>query len=627
MGFDTGPDRAGAERVTILGLLGLGLLGCLIGIADPPAVGPHGGHAHQLLDVVRLLTATALVLGLLLGPGVAVRVLAGRGSYPGLAFLPLPGLLLMAAAGGLAWVLGGVADPRAICCAVLLPVLGMSGAIYAALGDGAVFDPEERRTLLIVGCVLGIAIGRALWSLGPAGELYVGTVSRTFQVGNRSDSRISFIISQLVAHHEAPYGPLGTHLFAPYNFSSRGPVPGLASAPVVLMTGGRPAAAYPESTWAPFDSEGFVAYRTAMMVFAATAFVSLWDLLRRIGGYRVARLGLLLAATTPFLINEVLFTWPKLMAASIMVMALICVVERRFFLAGLLASFAAMMHPVALVSVPVLALVVLWPLRGAILRRPRWGALARFVVGLALVLLFWRLVNGSHYDQNQFYEYLTQAGAELHPSIGAWVGYRLHSLADTVVPLVLPIVDAHDVGINWLGASSPAVVHFFYQYWTTIPFGFGIVFLPMLLVGLWRALRRRPWATSVLVVIPFVAFTIYWGASVTGMLREGLQFWALCLLAVLAWEQGAEHFGWLRSTPARVVLVLRPVGVVAMLLVPTIATEHEVLRSYYWPTDLIGVAAIVCFAAVLAWLVWKERPPGAAQRPAPGTRADSVPGP
>lgn len=619
-------DGARAERIAITGLLGLGLLGCLLGIADPPAEGIHGGHGVQLLDLVRLGTTVALALGLLLGPGTAIRVLSDREEPFGLAFLPLPGLILLTLAGTLAWVLGGASDPRAICCAVMLPVLAGSGAIVLALADGPIFSPEERRTLLTVGCVLGIAIGRALWSLGPEGELYAGTVSKTLEVGDRSDSRISFIISQLIAHHEGPYGPLGTYLFAPYNFSSRGPVPGLASAPVVMMTGGHPSAAYPETPWTPFDREGFVAYRVAMMTFAATAFLGLWDLLRRLAGFRVARFGLLLAATTPFLVHEVWFTWPKLLAASLTLMALICVIERRYLFAGLLAGFGSLMHPVALVAIPVLALVALWPLRGAVLKRPRIGGLALMVVGLVAIPLIWRLANGSNYDQNQFLEYLKQAGFNLHPSLGAWLEFRLHSLADTVVPFFPWLFDGHNVSLNVVGGISPGVVHFFFQYATTIPFGFGIVFLPMLLVSLWRALRRWPWPTLALVVLPFVGFLVYWGASDSGMMREGLQFWALCVIAVVACEQGAERFGWLGSLPARLVLVIRAVEVVAMAVVPTIATRGEVLSAIYWPTDLVALALIVGFAAILARQIWTARPDpgGAAVDPFPtapkGTR-------
>jgi hypothetical protein len=595
------------ERMVLLALYSLGFAGALLGLVDSPPTGIQGGRGEQVLDLIRTLATVALSLSLLLGPGVAIRVLARRERPLGLAFLPIPGLLLMALAGGLAWILGGDADPRAVCAAVSLPVLIASAAVLGILGEGDVFDREEQRTLLMVGLALGLAIGRALWSLGPEGELYGGTVSRTLEVGDRSDSRISFIIPQLVANHQGPYGPVGTFLFAPYNFSSRGPLPGLAATPVTLLAGGHPSTGYPESPWAPFDHEGFVAYRLAMMTFAITAFLALWDLVRRIGGEAAARLALVLAITTPFLVHEVWFTWPKMLAAALVLAAAICVIERRPVWAGVLVGLGYMMHPIALLSLPALGLIALWPLRGAHWKRPQVRQLILLVLGLAILPLIWRLVNGSHFSQNQFAEYLTSAGLNIHPTLFQWAEYRVESLGNTVVPALLWLGDGHNYSINVFGGTSPGVVHFFFQYWDTVPFAFGIFFLPMLVVGLWRAFRRWPWAVTATVVIPFVAFLVYWGSSTSGLMREGLQTWALTLIAVLGLEQAATGFGWLRSTPARIVLVLRVVELLAVAVVPTIATRNALVAHAYPVTDVVALLAMVICAVGLGGCVWGLR--------------------
>src|SRR5205085_7354922 len=105
--------------------------------------------------------------------------------------------------------------------------------------------------------------------------------------------------------------------FAPCDFSARGPLAGLASAPSVLLAGGQPPIGLEPHQWLPFDPEGFMAYRLAMMTFACTAFLSLWTLIRRLAGPRSARLGLMLAATTTFVVNEVWFPWLKLLASSL----------------------------------------------------------------------------------------------------------------------------------------------------------------------------------------------------------------------------------------------------------------------------------------------------------------------
>lgn len=591
------------ERLAMLCVLGLAALGCLLGLLAEPAEGLHGGIREQLLDLLHVAGTTALALSLLLGPGLAWRALGGPPL--GLGFLFLPGFALLAGLGGLAWALAGSADPAAVCFAVAAPVLLALAGALAWAPPGELLDRDERRCLLVAGCALGLAVGRALWSLGPDGELYAGTISRTLEVGERSDSRIPFILPALVANGAGPYGPLATEQLSPYNFSSRGPLPGLASAPVVLLSGGRPPAAFPEQPWSPFDREGFMAYRLAMMSFACTALVSLWDLVRRLAGNAAGYFAVLLAATTPFLVHEVWFTWPKMLAASVVLLAAICVLSERPLQAGLLTGLGYLVHPVALLAVPALALLALWPPRGARWNRPRPKQLLLLAAGVGLFVLAWRLGNGSHYDQSGFLNYLVQAGAEAHPGLGPWLDFRLDSLGNTLVPLVL-LTATGEGTINAVGATSPGIVHFFFQYWNTLPFGLAIVFFPLLLVALWRAARRWPWAVFAAVVVPLLAFTVYWGAISTGMMREGLQAWALSLIAVIACEQAASGFGWLRSMPVRVLLTLRVAEVLAVAMVPTLATREQLLSGIVTLTDAVAVAAMLGFAAALAALVWSS---------------------
>jgi hypothetical protein len=46
-----------------------------------------------------------------------------------------------------------------------------------------------------------------------------------------------------------------------------------------------------------------MSYRLAMMTFASTAFLGVWGLARRVAGAAAARLALILAVTTPFLVH------------------------------------------------------------------------------------------------------------------------------------------------------------------------------------------------------------------------------------------------------------------------------------------------------------------------------------
>ena len=98
-------------------------------------------------------------------------------------------------------------------------------------------------------------------------------------------------------------------------------------------------------------------------------------------------------------------------------------------------------------------------------------------------------------------------------------------------------------------AARRPVIHFFFQYWNTLPFGIGIVFLPLLVIGLWRAGRRWPWPVVACVRPSLRPLLDLHGLVHTGLMRDGLHAWTLTLCAVIACEQAASGFGWLRSTP------------------------------------------------------------------------------
>lgn len=603
----------------MLGLWVLAVLACLLGLAQPAEA--QEGLRQQALDLVRVLSTTALALVLVLGPGIVLRELTGRREVA-LGFLPLPGIGLLIAIGGLAWLLADPIGAPTACFLGVTPVLALLFAGLLRAGHDGMLEADERSALLIVGGLMGLAIARALWFLGPEGELFSGGISRTLEVGSRPDSRISFHVTQLVAHGTHPFSELGNSYFAPYNFSSRGPLAGIASAPIVLLSGGRPPAEIPELGWKPFDPTGFMAFRLAMTTLSCTALLSVWTLTRRLAGSSAARLSVLIAATTPFLLHEAWFTWPKLLAASFALLAALCLIEKRPLLAGTLVGVGYLMHPVALLSMPALALLALWPLTGANWRRPQIAALLKLLVPVGAFLLFWKLANGANYQQDGFLDYVLETNpgvrADSWGDAGAWIGHRLESLGNTVVPMMLALAHGDNPAINFFGGTSPPLIHVFFQYWNTLPFGVGILFFPLLLISLWQAWLRWRWAVFVAVVVPFLTFLVYWGSYSTGMLPEGLQTWVLTLLAVAAIQQGAAGFPWLRSTPLRAILSLRSLELLAVAVVPTWATRGELVSAQYPLTDLAALAGMVFFAGVLGVAVWRaggdREEPGQGQR-------------
>jgi hypothetical protein len=599
------------EKAVMSALWGLAAIGCLLGIADPPSLGEHATHGGELLDLARVLTTTALAITLLLGPGTVWRALGSR--RIALALVPLPGLALLTLTGLVAWLLAGSVDVKLTCFAILGPALGLMLGVLAPLEED-LFDAEEQRTLAVASIALGLGIARSLWSLGPQGELYEGGISRTLQAEGRPDSRTSYLVTELLANGQGPYAKDGGELlFIPYNFSSRGPVPGIASAPIVLMSGARPAPGAPEYPWQPFDGQGFMAFRIAMMTFSCTALLALWQLVRKVGGARAARFALLLAVSTPFFLADLTFTWPKLLAAAFILIAGLMVLERRPFRGGLSFSAGFLIHPGALVGLLSVGPYAFWPPTRPRFRWPNWVrprilAVILLAIGTAIGVEFWKIYNGSHYFQSGFLEYVQWASVyHLHPSAWQWIEYRLVGLGGTLVPLFTPILRPHSIFNNQIFGTSPGVIHFFDQYWDSLSFGLGIFFYPLVLVSLWRAGRRWPWPILATVVLPFLAFAVYWGASDTGYLREGLQYWALLVLGVIALEQAARGFPWLRSIPVRLILCVRAVEVFAVMVGSTWGTRGLVLASgRFTLDDLVAFVLMVGLVLGLIRLIWTE---------------------
>lgn len=599
------------ERLLMLLLLSLASMACLLGAFARPPADPQGGLMHQAVDLARVCCTSALVIVLLLGPGLVWRS-RERGRRLRLGFLPLPGLALLILTGGVAWLLAGPVGAHRVSLLIQGPVLAWLLIELLRAGPQELLEGGEKRALLIVGSMLGFVLARTLWSLGPEGELFAGSVSRTLEVGSRPDSRIPFHVVQLIANGTAPYSELGSSYFSPYDFSSRGPLAGIASAPIVLLGGGRPPTSMPEQPWTPFDPEGFMAFRLAMMTFSATALLSLWTLTRRLSSERAAQLAILLAATTPFLIHELWFTWPKLLAASFVLLAAVCLIDARPLRAGLLVGFGYLMHPVALLSLPALGLIALWPLVGAGLKRPQIRQALWLLLGVVFFVVLWRVANGSHYTQEGFLDYLTEAGPNVQAAPWSdpltWLGHRAQSLGNTVVPLLLPLAYADNPSINFFGGTSPAVVHLFFQYWNTLPFGVAILFFPLLLISLVRAFMQWRWPVFVAVVVPCLTFTIYWGSYLTGMLPEGLQTWVVTLFAVVAIQQWHNGFPWLRSRGLTAILALRAGEILAMATVPTLATRNLLIAERYQLVDTLAILGMIGFSICLAMLVLLSRP-------------------
>lgn len=553
------------------------------------------------------------------------------------------------AVGILAWLLASRIDPETTCVVFAVPIPLWVWWETRRVAFDILVDGGERVVLLVVVLVFAIGIGKALWSQAPAGELMGGTIARTLEPDNRSDPRLPYASVQLVAHGTAPYSSVGASYYAPWSFSDRGPIAGLASAPIVLGGGTNPPASVPALyPWEPYDAQGYAAYRIVLMLLGTTVLLSCYGALRRVLDETTAVAGVLILAMTPFLVHETYFVWPKLLSASFGVAALVALFGRRPWIAGLLLGLSYLAHPAGLLIIPGVVLtwlVLLW--RGAPATCPearraypldrwqtRWIAdVAWAAAGVFVIFVAWRIANEPHvYDRFSYYLY--EANDRRAVSFGTWLQFRLQTLADTLLPFRLYAADA---GSRWLNfqhgtsrtgglhiiyGTSPAIVRFSFSYFGSLPFGVGLLYYPAYLVGIAVFARRAALLFLAAIVLPFLGFIIFWGFSITP-LREGLQF--VFVISVMAAFLGHSVLPPKRNRLLRakwwprtiqVMATGRAIELVIMLIVPTLLTAGLLGSSLFRATDVVALLVMVGGVLGLARLSWRYLDPGSrTQRP------------
>ncbi len=595
--------------------IGVGALAAIVvGALDPVGSSRAGrlfGLGLTLSWWVRTLLTGCFALCTLYAPGLWLRARLRDDSWlRSCALVWLPGFLLLAVSGVVAWALSAHVDPQLTVALLTAPAPILLVALLRRPVDRIV-APSERAIALMMMLLLLIGIGRAAWSAMPDGELYGATVSRSLEVGNRSDSRIPYHAVQLVQNHVGPYGEVAESYYSPWSFSDRSPLAGLASVPAVFVAGAEPPLTMPDQAWVPFDPQGFAAYRIAMMAFAATVLVSVYGLLRVRFAESTARRAAIVVALCPFVVHEVYFTWPKLLSASWAFVAALLLVRRRPLAAGVALGFSYLAHPAGLFVVVALGLAwLLAPEAGTFTRRDpplRWTRRVQDVAvlgaGMGLVVGAWMLANRGHLDST-FVGYLTDADGRSATSVDMWVRARLASLGNTFVPFRLWIADADNLSVVSLLGPTSRLVTVGFSYWSTVPFGVGLVFFPWYVLGLGRALWRAPVAVTSIVVAPLIVFWLYWGSTITGMTREGLHCWFVASVVV-------AFFG-LRSMGSRVawecvrwVASARVVEVLVMLLAPAMAATGIGEGPRFVRSDVLAVGLMV--GAVLALGVLSAR--------------------
>ncbi|KWT77388.1 hypothetical protein [Candidatus Magnetominusculus xianensis] len=560
------------------------------------------GKTGELMAVVRIILSVFAAVTLILGPGLALRTFLRKDSLlRAAAVIPVPGVIILAICALICWKTAPHINPQLIAAAFALVSL-----IFCVLGirrEAELVSKAEWKVLGIVFIVILIAAAKGSYSAGPFGEFYGGTISRTLDAGGRPDSRIQYHVVQLVGNGLNPYSEAGSRYFYPWSFSSRTPLGGLTAAPLVFLAGARPPIGMPSQAWVPFDNEGFAVYRIAMIVLSAACLLAMFSAASALSGETAGLFSVLLMPLTPFFIHEVYYSWPKLAAAGGVMTALSMVIVKQPRLAGLFLGLGYLYHPMALLSLPVVLFV--WmaveadgSLRDLIFLKYKKiltdGSIIAATCGLFII--FWKIVSGDSNRQSFFLQYILMSNEKLGAGVSAWIISRLQSLANTVIPLYLYIFTGDAKEVNSLFGRVPRVVPFCFQYWNTVPFGFGLTALALYIKKIYNGARMHPVVFTAVVAVPFFGFAVYWGFNVTGLMPEGLHVWVMTVVLFMVWSRGQV----IVTRRESVVLSLRGIEVLIMLIAPVWMSLDKRLDTIYYINDIVMLALIFGGTAILA---------------------------
>lgn len=571
------------------------------------------GLGSSLLSLLRIVLTVIISIVLIIGPGLALRAMvkSPNSLWRNFTLIAFPGIILLTINGLIVWLLAPVCRPQLITVILTLPALLWCLLMALRKSIHEIVSPIEWKALVIFMVVVIVAVAKATYSQGPIGELYGGTVSRTLEVGGRSDSRIAFHVVQLVAHGTKPYSEIGDSYFLPWSFSHRGPINGLAASPLVILSGANVPKSMPEQPWLPFDPEGFAVYRIFMSVMAATSLIVLFGLANALLNSRAGLFLIALASTSPFVLHEVYFTWPKLQATAFVLMAFYLVIIERVTWAGIILGIGYLMHPMALIYSPfiwVLYLIMeinkspeaklIFKVKSSVcdskIRLKLMSDSIRIMLSMFFVILLWWIINIGHFKQTYFLSYFTMADGQPVDSVLVWVKERAISVANTIVPFYLFLLHGEHPSVNSIFGKSPNVIVFFQQYWNTLPFGLGLSCFGLLLVQLYRGARRFTYIFIIIVAMPFLLFSVYWGGAATGMMREGLHVWVFGILLFTTWSWVSAGKGKIRLANWQSALIsLRAAEIVLLLLLPTLFTRKIVVQEQYYITDVVMLATMI----------------------------------
>ncbi|MFG1410930.1 hypothetical protein V5G24_07445 [Xanthobacter sp. VTT E-85241] len=566
--------------------------------------------------------SSLLIVTLLVVPGLWWNARAAAARRLPSAFVPVPGLLALAATGLLLWIIhpanhlmvtllyGGASFVLALDVARRW---WRAGAWRASLGD------QGPGVFALWGAMIAMAMAVGLNPLPVAQESYPGTAIPGRMVASPPDSIVPYFTAAYMFHGKDGI-ERSKDYFGDWSVAARGPLIPLATNTLLYLFDTAPHDS-PNVERKPWPGTTDGAYLARLLGWIANAMVVLGagHLLLALGIKPASRpwmLGCLWVALAPAMLINTVFLWPKVLAGFFILLALAALLRGRWGVAAGCGVLAWLSHPVGLLFLPPLGLIALWTAFGAAgSRREKWSAAVRagLVFGLVTVVLMapwlaYKVWLGGH---DMFMDYLRGDGHGTAPakSVLSWLTTRWENFWMTLSPVVY--FYSRNMQI-WIDGAVSEPLRWTVQYAKTLPAGLGFcLFFPayMALARPGVDVRLRQLCTVILAA--FALMLLVWGFSRDGLGRNSLEP-LIPLMVVLCAAQAKAGPVWLIGL-AGIYLEGRWVEFTGFVLEKSFSWANVPLDAWAcWSiSSLVGLGLLTAGYVVLV------REPEPARRPGP----------
>ncbi|OYX75797.1 MAG: hypothetical protein B7Y95_00685 [Rhizobiales bacterium 32-66-11] len=497
-----------------------------------------------------------LIVALLLVPGAWWNARAAAARRLPSAFVPVPGLLALAATGLLLWIVHPASSlvvallhggASLILALDLARLWWRPGRLRASFGD------QGPGVFALWGAMIAMAMAVGLNPLPISQETHADTVIPARMVASPPDHFIPYITATYMFHGKDGIERSKDYFGEQWTIASRGPLVPLATNALFYLFGAAPHDT-PNIERKPWPGTTDGAYLARLLGWITNAMIVLGagHLLLALGIKPASRpwmLGCLWVALAPAMLINTVFLWPKVLAGFFILLALAALLRARWGVAAACGVLAWLSHPVGLLFLPPLGLIALWTgFGGAGSSRETWTAAVRagLVFGLVTLVLMapWLTYKAWLGGHDMFMDYLRGDGQGTAPaqSVLSWLATRWDNFWMTLSPTVY-FYSNHMRTWNDGEVSEP--LRWTVQYAKTLPAGLGFcLFFPAYMALARPGADVRLRQMCAVIVAAFALMLLAWGYSRDGLRRNSLEP-LIPLMIVLCAAQAKAGPVWL----------------------------------------------------------------------------------